>query len=110
MDDFTLGDPLSVVAVDVATIRSKGACLGLHLNPNKSEVISHSGTVIHTQFTGFHQLTPNTATLLGALLCTGAAMNTALSVYTTTWNEPSTDSCFSSHEALVLLKNSLGGP
>jgi len=78
LDDFTLGGPLNTVAADVASIRSKGAFLGLSLNSMKSEVISRSGDVINAQFTGFRQITLDSATLLGAPIFSGHAMDDIL--------------------------------
>ena len=78
LDDFTLGGPLNTVAADVASIRSKGASLGLSLNSRKSEVISRSGDSLNFQFTGFRQLTPDSATLLGAPIFTGQAIDDIL--------------------------------
>ena len=80
LDDFTLGGPLNTVATDVASIRSKGASLGLSLNAKKSEVISRSGNISNSQFTDFRQLTPDSATLLGAPIFSGQAMDDILSI------------------------------
>lgn len=52
------GGPLPSVVADVATIRNSGVSLGLHLNPLKSQVISHSEHISHLQFDGFHLQTP----------------------------------------------------
>ena len=76
MDDSTLGGPLLSVAGD----RSKGASLGLNLNPNKHEIISRSAAISHSEFAGFRKVTPDLATLLGALLSTGPALDSALSI------------------------------
>jgi len=77
--DFTIGGPLASVAADVATIRSAGASLGLSLNSIKSEVISRPSDVSHPQFIGFRQLSLDNATLLGAPVFAGKAMDDALS-------------------------------
>jgi len=45
LDDFTLGGPLQTVAAGVASIRRKGAAVGLSLNAEKSEAISRSGNI-----------------------------------------------------------------
>ena len=80
VDDFTIGGHLaSVNAADVTTIRSSGASLGLSLNFIKSEVIPRSVDVSHPQFIGFHQLSVDNATLLGAPIFAGQALNDWLS-------------------------------
>jgi hypothetical protein len=111
LDDVTIGGPLATVASDVAIIKSRGVSLGLHLNPGKCEVISNSGAALHPQFTGFHQLLPDSATLLGSPLSRASAMDDAI---TTSYEELSRAvsrlQLVSSHDALILLKNCLGGP
>jgi hypothetical protein len=111
LDDFTLGGSLNTVAADVALIRSRGASLGLSLNNLKSEVISRSGDISHFQFTGFRQFTPDTATLLGAPLFSGRAMDDTLScLYDDLKLAADRLQLISAHDALVLLKTCLGGP
>jgi hypothetical protein len=111
LDDFTLGGPLQTVAADVASIRSKGTSLGLCLNSQKCEVISRSGDIIHSEFTGFRQFTPDTATLLGAPLSSGKAMDDILSsLYEDLKLAVDRLQLISAHDALVLLKTCLGGP
>ena len=110
MDDFTLGGPLSTVAQAVATIKSSGAALGLNLNTSKCEVISNIGSVSNSQFTGFRQLSKDLATLLGASLSTGQSMDTMLaSLYDDLKLAVDRLKLISSHDALVLLNNCLGG-
>jgi len=72
---FTVGVPLASVAANVATIRSASGSLGLSLNSIKSEVISRSGDVSHPQFIRFSQLSLDNATLLGAPVFAGQALN-----------------------------------
>ena len=111
LDDFTIGGPISTVAADVASIKNKGASLGLTLNPSKSEVISRSGSITHAQFTGFHQLSSDYATLLGAPIFTGPAMDASLStLYEDLKLAVDRLQLISAHDALVLLKTCLGGP
>ena len=111
LDDFTIGGPISTVAADVASIKSKGASLGLTLNPSKSEVISRSGNITHAQFTGFHQLSSDYATLLGAPIFSGPAMDASLStLYEDLKLAVDRLHLISAHDALVLLKTCLGGP
>lgn len=111
MDDLTLGGSQSTVAADVATIRSSAASLGLHLNPSKCEVISCRQAISNPQFEGFRQVSLDTASLLGAPLSTGQAMDTALSTLCEDFvRAVDRLQLLSSHDALLLLKNSLGGP
>ncbi len=111
LDDFTLGGPLETVAADVASIRSKGASLGLSLNAEKSEVISHSGNISNSQFAGFRQVTLDSATLLGAPIFCGQAMDDILSTLLENL-KLAVDKLqhITAHDALVLLKTCLGGP
>lgn len=111
LDDVTLGGPIATVASDVATIINKCDSLGLHLNPTKCEVISKSGAIQHPTFAGFRQIQPDSATLLGSPLSGGSAMDAAIS----TSNDDLSRAVerlqlVSSHDALILLKNCLGGP
>ena len=111
LDDFTIGGHLASVAADVATIRSSGASLGLSLNSIKSEVISRSCDVSHPQFIGFRQLSIDNATLLGAPIFAGQAMNDSLSaLYGDLEAAVERLQLISAHDALILLKSCLGGP
>jgi len=111
LDDFTIGGHLTSVAADVATIRSSGASLGLSLNSIKSEVISCSGDVSHPQFIGFRQLSIDNATLLGAPIFAGQALNDSLSaLYCDLEVAVERLQLISAHDALILLKSCLGGP
>jgi hypothetical protein len=78
MDDFTLGGPEAVVAADVKEIKSQGTSKGLFLNEKKCEAISTAGQVTDSTLQQFIQLIPSTATLLGAPLTTGSAMDSCL--------------------------------
>jgi hypothetical protein len=80
LDDFTLGGALSTVTNDIAKIRAEGTLIGLSLNPDKSEVVSRSGSSLHHQFTGFRQTECESATLLGAPIFAGSAIDAALEV------------------------------
>ena len=79
LDDFTLGGPLKTVAANAASIRSKGASLSLSLTAEKSEVILITGDISNSQFAGFRQVTLESATLLGAPILCGQAMDDILS-------------------------------
>ena len=74
MDDITLGGPSTVVAADVALIRSQGTTQILFLNDKKCEKISINGYIKEISLQQFIQYTPSSPTLLGAPL-THAAMN-----------------------------------
>ena len=112
LDDFTLGGLASTVANDVNTVIQKGVSLGLHLNCSKCETISNNVTTTQCpQFQGFQHTTPSDATLLGAPLSAGSAMDTTLSaLHDNLKNAVDRLRLLSSHDALVLLKTSLGGP
>jgi len=110
LDDFTIGGHLASVAADIATIRSSGASLGLSLNSIKSEVISRSGDVFHPQFIGFRQLSVDNATLLGAPIFAGQALNDSLfALYGDLEVAVERLQLISAHDALILLKSCLGG-
>jgi len=110
-DDVTLGGHLSTVTYDVAIIVSGGASLGLGLNPCKCEDISNSGIISHSQFAGYRQVPQSSATLLGSPLSSGLAMDSSLSTLSDDLRRAvERRSLISSHDALILLKNCLGGP
>ena len=112
LDDFTLGGLASTVADDVNIVIHKGASLGLQLNRSKCEIISdHVTTTQCSQFQGFQHTTTSAATLLGAPLSAGLAMDTILLArHDDLKHAVDRLHLLSSHDALVLLKNSLGGP
>ncbi|HSN23338.1 MAG TPA: hypothetical protein VLS45_04085, partial [Methylomicrobium sp.] len=96
----------------VDTVTQKGAALGLHLNRSKCEIISNHVTVKqYPQLQDFQLTSPSEATLLGAPLSAGSAMDTILSVlHDNLKHSVNRLRLLSSHDALVLLKASLGGP
>ena len=53
MDDITLDGKSDTVADDVATIRTLGSTLGLHLNAKKCELIQHCSTTTEPAFRDF---------------------------------------------------------
>lgn len=112
LDDFTLGGSSSVVAADVASIIDRGTSLGLSLNRSKCEIISHPlGATNQPEFQGFRHVPQESATLLGAPLSEGPAMDDALTaLHDSLQLAVHRLALLSSHDALVLLKNSLGGP
>jgi len=111
LDDVTLGGPLQTVAADVASIRSKGAALGLLLNAEKSEVISRPDNITNSHFVGFHQVTQDSATIVGAPIFCGQAMDDTLSTLLENLKLAVERLQFiMEHDELVLLKTCLGGP
>jgi hypothetical protein len=112
LDDFTLGGPALTVADDVTTVVHKGTSLGLHLNSSKCEIVSNClDSIRHPQFQGFQQVPPDAATLLGSPLSCGLALDNTLSaLHGNLKLAVDRLQLLSSHDALVLLKNSLGGP
>ena len=81
MDDITLGGKSNIVAEDVATIRTLGSTVGLHLNAKKCELIQRCPTTTEPAFRDFLLLlimSKENATLLGAPLTDGPAFNDAL--------------------------------
>jgi hypothetical protein len=112
MDDVTLGGPAAVVAADVAKIKAEGTSYGLFLNDKKCEVITTNGQPPNDALLSkFIQLTPSSASLLGAPLTKGEAMNNNL---TKRCNELDIAierlNSISSHDALLLLKASFSAP
>jgi len=77
----------------------------LSLNSIKSEVICRSRDVSHQQFIGYHQLSLDNATLLGALIFAGQALNDSLSaLYGGLEVAVERLQLISAHDALILLK------
>ena len=106
MDDVTLGGPAATFASDVAMIKAEGASHGLFLNDQKCESITANGQppddallrdFIYTTYA-------TSATLLGALLVIGPAMDKCLQQYNAaTISKEQSHGRNSSHDALVLL-------
>jgi hypothetical protein len=73
MDDITLGGPLHHVSADVELFQAQGSKIGLVLNENKCEVITHDATI--TESTNlFTRVAPDESSLLGAPLSAGQAL------------------------------------
>ena len=111
LDDVTLGGHVNTVDRDVAAIKSLGDVIGLQLNRTKCEIIAQSPTIGHSSLSDFIVVTPQEATLLGAPLLSDVALETAL---TDRCNEltkvENKLSLISAHDALLILKSSLGTP
>lgn len=111
MDDVTLGGSVAQVAMDVATIRRKGEEIGLQLNDMKCECISCSGSTTEPAFKHFLQMDPQNATLLGAPLITGKAMDSTLDKRCNDLSRAiSRMNSITAHDALVLLRASFSAP
>jgi hypothetical protein len=99
------------VASDVKTLRSRGEQIGLHLNDKKCEFISSTGLTTVPAFEGFIHLQPTSATLLGAPLIIGQAMNEALLSRCTDLSRAIDRlGSIAAHDALLLLRASFSAP
>jgi len=111
MDDVTIGRLKRHSTGIVNFIRTRCEKIWLTLTDSKCEIITTSGTCKEPMFKDYVQLTPHTASLLGALLLTGTTMDMML-------QEKCDDiACATnrlklipSHDALTLLKGSLCAP
>lgn len=111
MDDITIGGTVEAVAKDVNTIVSSGDMMGLLLNTAKCELIAKSEVPLDTPLDKFIRIHAADATLLGAPLSTGPAMDIVLSKRLTELRRASDRlQQISSHDALFLLKASCGAP
>ena len=82
LDDFTLGGPIHALAADVDRLWSDAAKIGLELNVSKCEIICNEnekslfcGTILEN----FKYVNKEMASLLGAPLLPGPAIDAALS-------------------------------
>ena len=106
-NEKTLGGKSDIVAEDVATIRTLGSTLGLHLNAKKCELIQRCPTTTKPAFRDFVITSKENATLLGAALTNGPALNDALeSRYADLDKAIGRLSLMTVHDALTLLKSS----
>ena len=111
MDDITLGGPTTVVAADVALIKSQGTPRGLILNEKKCETITPDGHTDEVSLQQFIHHTPLSSTLLGAPLLQGPAMNDCLQKRCSDLDRAiSRLDLITSHDALVLLRASFSAP
>ena len=101
---------MSSVAHDVALVESLGSEIGLSLNRSKCKLISDSfPDILPPCFQGFKLMHPRDVVLLGAPLMDGAAMDSVLRAKCEDLQRASDRmSYISSHDSLVILKNSLG--
>ena len=111
MDDIMLGGKSDIVAEDVATIRTLGSGLGLHLNAKKCELIQRCPTTTEPAFREFVITSKEDATLLGAPLTYGPALNESLEARCADLDRAiGRLSLLPAHDALTLLKSSFSVP
>lgn len=114
LDDGTLGGCKEDVLHDLAVVEQEGAELGLHLNHQKSEVISTddvSREAVLSSLLGAQVVEPANATLLGSPIGDGSSISSTLREKI--WLLESMEGrlkYFSSHDALLLLRHSLTIP
>ena len=105
-----MGGPETVVATDVTSIIDKGKPIGLHLNVEKCEQIANSPSTIKP-LSDFEFVNINNATLLGAPLTKGTAMDSLLSKRLNDLKRSAERlRLISAHDAVILLKYSCGTP
>ena len=111
MDDLTLGGDEKQVASDVRTVETRGQEFGLKLNMKKCEFISASGLSTESIFSDFIHLDVQNASLLGAPLTVGQAMNSMLtSRCEDLARAVSRLKLLTAHDALILLRASFSAP
>lgn len=111
MDDLSLGGSEVTVATDIDNIISAGHKIGLKLNTHKCEIISKSNSHSSNSFADFVRVNPGDATLLGAPLSAGQAMDNILQQKLDNLIKTSERlKLISAHDALVLLKSCCGVP
>ena len=112
MDDVTLGGPAATFASDVPMIKAERAFCGLFLNDQKCESITANGQPPgDALLRDFRQLTPTSATLLGAPLVIGPAMDKCLQQRCNDLERAiSRLELITSHDALVLLRSLFSAP
>ena len=114
LDDFTLGGPIHALAADVDRLRSDAAKIGLELNVSKCEIIcneNYKSLLCGTILENFKYVNKEMASLLGAPLLPGPAIDAALSKKCEDL-QLTIDRLkrLQSHDALIILQNSLSVP
>ena len=113
MDDGTLGGSAQEVLAELDSVAQSCASIGLELNATKCEAVSASAefsVAMTNRLPGFHTVNPDSAELLGAPLgriATDASLAKKVALLR------SSRACLSMvdrHDALALLKVSLGNP
>jgi len=111
MDDVNVGGPENQVARDIELVRKMGEEIGLQLNSKKCEVINKAATTTDPVFHHFIHLDVSRASLLGAPMTTGPAMDSGLEARCAELSRVSGRlRAVSSHDALVLLRSSFSAP
>jgi hypothetical protein len=110
MDDVTLGGSIANVEADVELFRSQGSKIGLVLNADKCEVITHQ-SASSAFLPHFSRMDSTNACLLGAPLLHGQALKAALEEKSEVLRRAvSRLRSLPSHDALVLLRSSFSAP
>jgi len=111
MDDLTLGGDEKQVARDVEIVEARAQEIGLMLNMKKCEFISASGLSNEPIFNEFIHLDPLNASLLGAPLTVGQAMDSMLASRCEDLTRAiSRLKLIAAHDALILLRASFSAP
>jgi hypothetical protein len=111
MDDVTLGGQEAEVARDVTAIQTAGKAIGLELNVKKCEFISSDALSTEPVFRDFVHVDVAGATLLGAPLTAGTAMDSALeSRCSELARAAGRLKLIAAHDALILLRASFSAP
>ena len=111
LDDFTSGGPASTVAQDLEFIASNSSNMDLDLNMSKCELISDTPSKAGCILDSFIHVKPEQATLLGAPLFLGTALNDTIDNFQAGFTRASKRlSLISAHDAIIILRNSLSAP
>ena len=111
MDDLTQGGDEKQVASDVEAVEARGQAIGLRLNRKKCEFISATGLSSEPIFGDFVHLDLQNASLLGAPLTVGHAMDSMLASRCEDLNRAiSRLELIAAHDAIILLRASFSAP
>ena len=111
MDDLTLGGPAPMVAQAVEDVKRLGEPLGLMLNCSKCEIIEEHQSADQDVFRGFISRGTSEASLLGAPILIGKAMDDILLDRCNELARGMSRLCLlESHDALILLRAAVGHP
>jgi hypothetical protein len=111
MDDVTLGGPSASVINDCQVIVAGGEAMGLKLNVKKCEVIHQPDITPLTYFNDYIHVEPSQASLLGAPILVGGAMDEALATHCKDLERALERlKMFTAHDALILLRASFSAP
>ena len=103
LDDITLGGDANKLCADLDIIESLSDQLGLSLNVKKCEIIHNENDPIPPRFANFRILSKDACELLGAPLCSGAALDVALATRCADLRRASDRlSLLSAHDALLI--------